>query len=83
MAHISQGSDHLYREARNIAVAVSFGKETGNSCYAKNPYRTHEEFINALVSHIRYLQRIGDPNGLVNPDVKKFENCAGKTVRNL
>ena len=73
MSHVSQGPDDLYRQARNVAVAVSFGKQTGESCYAPNPYATHREFVNALVSHIHYLERIGDPNRLITPDVERFK----------
>ena len=73
MAHISGGSDDLYLQARNIAVSLSFGKETADSCYSENPYPTKREFINGLLSHINYLKRIHDPNGFLNPDVKKFE----------
>ena len=78
MVHISQGDDHLYREARNVAVLVAFGEGTAKSAYIDDGYETHEKFVSALLSHIAYLERIGDPNRLVTHDVKKFVKLCGR-----
>ena len=84
MVHIAQGDDHLYREARNVAVLVKFGAETGRSAYAPDPYYTHGEFITRLLSHISHLKRIGDPDRLITLEVRKFEQlCRGNSTKNF
>ena len=63
MAHISQGEDHVYLEARNTAVLIGFGVGTDENCYAPNPFPSRGDFINALLSHIAHLRAVGDPEG--------------------